>query len=318
MFWLLCCLRKSVTNRECSSTISLYSIWPAPVARGNAPGIAFSFCVSYFPISQHCCRLSVPSATAQSPATRPQSVFVAAQWSHILHFTLQSQSDCREETGMYTRRVRVPYEWVCREWMSEISWHDVDWGQIKKKKKTPERAELKPCDFICVPFSRWHPSLPLFALFDCMFSRPSIYLVNLSIHHSRTGRRRRRLLPDIARTSPRWHPLAQLSPCVWLSPSFDWSFLISESFFSKYLRNAAAIHLCIDNMCVACKIRKNVMKRWPMSKLCIKHKNIKMTEKTWLVNISGGLIDRCEITITVKPLGQLLQEKNRKPHQIIV
>lgn len=111
LFWLLCCLRKSVTNGECSSTISLYSIWPAPVARGNTPGIAFSFCLSYFLISQHCCRLSAPSATesAQSPTTRPQSV---AQWSRILHFTLLSHSDCQGETGMYIKHVGMLYESV--------------------------------------------------------------------------------------------------------------------------------------------------------------------------------------------------------------
>lgn len=60
LFWLLCCLWKSVTNSECRGTISLYSIWPAPVARGNTPGIAFSFFLSYFLISPCFCRLSVP------------------------------------------------------------------------------------------------------------------------------------------------------------------------------------------------------------------------------------------------------------------
>lgn len=112
LFWLLCCLRKSVTNRECSSTRSLYSIWPAPVARGNTPGNAFSFCLSYFLISQRCCRLSALSATeaAQSPATRPQSVFMVVRWSHILHFTLLSQSDCQGETGTSTRHVGTPHE----------------------------------------------------------------------------------------------------------------------------------------------------------------------------------------------------------------
>lgn len=40
-FFLLLSL-KSVTNGQCSSgKTSLYSIWPAPVARGNTGGIVF-------------------------------------------------------------------------------------------------------------------------------------------------------------------------------------------------------------------------------------------------------------------------------------
>lgn len=46
------------TKLECSSTICLYSIWPAPVASGNTPGIDFSFCLSHFLMSQRGCRLS--------------------------------------------------------------------------------------------------------------------------------------------------------------------------------------------------------------------------------------------------------------------
>lgn len=76
-FRLFCRLQKSVTNRECSSTISLYSIWPLPVAIGNTPGIAFQF-LSYFLISQHCCRLSVLSLTeyAQSSTTCTTTVWL--------------------------------------------------------------------------------------------------------------------------------------------------------------------------------------------------------------------------------------------------
>lgn len=49
LFWLFRCLRKSVTNKERSSRISLYSIWPAPFARGNTLSIAVSFLSVLFP-----------------------------------------------------------------------------------------------------------------------------------------------------------------------------------------------------------------------------------------------------------------------------
>lgn len=60
IFWFgfFSCSVSGVTSRVCSSTISLYSIWPTPVASGNTPGIAFSLCLSYFLISQNCCLLS--------------------------------------------------------------------------------------------------------------------------------------------------------------------------------------------------------------------------------------------------------------------
>ena len=45
LFCLCCCLLKSVTNRECSGTISLYSIWPArlPLATPLALPLVFVF-----------------------------------------------------------------------------------------------------------------------------------------------------------------------------------------------------------------------------------------------------------------------------------
>lgn len=213
-FWLLCCFWKSVTNSECSSTISLYSIWPAPVARGNTPGIAFSFCLSYFLISQHCCHLPVLSATesAQSPcSTRPQSVFVAAQWSHILHFThfvtirLSGGNRNVHKTCQHA-------EWVCvsvrrGNVVDFLTWHRL------RPNEYHYRAEVNSyewTDLIWIPFCRWQPLLPLFDLLD-MFSNPSCYLFNLSIHHSPAGHRLRHLLPVITPMSPYCHPLPKIN-----------------------------------------------------------------------------------------------------------
>lgn len=104
LFQFLRRLRKGVTNKECRGTMSLYGIWWVSFARGDTQSTALSvffflfFPPALFPDQLRWCRLSVPSSsdTAQSRSTPPQNVLVAAQWSHILHFTLQLRPDCQE------------------------------------------------------------------------------------------------------------------------------------------------------------------------------------------------------------------------------
>lgn len=127
---VFCCIQISVSKRECSNTISPYSIWPAPVARGNTPGIAFSFCQSYFLIRG--CAVVYQSSLQLSPLKRPpspsllhhrptqQSLLMTALWSHTLHFTLLIHSARQKtEAGYKTyphaewTSQRVPAESKC-------------------------------------------------------------------------------------------------------------------------------------------------------------------------------------------------------------
>ncbi len=147
LFWLLCCLWKSVTNRECSSTISLYSIWPAPVARGNTPGIAFSFCLSYFLISRHFCRLSVLSATeaAQSPTTRAaEAVCGSAVVAHSPFYTVVTirLSGGNGDVHKTCRRACMLVCIRAVEQMLEISW------QWLRPNEYHDRAEVNSCEWI--------------------------------------------------------------------------------------------------------------------------------------------------------------------------
>lgn len=246
LFWLLCCLWKSVTNRECSSTISLYSIWPAPVARGNTPGIAFSFCLSYFLISQHFCRLSVLSATeaAQSPtAPASEAVCGGAVVAHSPFYTVVTirlsggNRDVRE-----TCRRAGTSESVhpCREQM--LRFLDIDWGQMNA---TTERERTVASEFmISSHFPDGTYRCHYLHMFDCMFSNPSCYLINLSIHHSPAGHRRWHLLPAITPMSPCCHPLPQLSLFDSLSVSpFLWSMF--PNFGLIFFNVCVCVHVCV-------------------------------------------------------------------------
>lgn len=188
LFWLFRCLRKSVTNKERSSRISLYSIWPVPFARGSTLSIAVSFLSVLFPnqpalllfISPRSNR--VCSKPHQTATERVCGSTVVAR-SPFCTAVIIRLSGGHRQLMLHVR--------VCAESQSQrfldITLIEAKW--ISQCGRVGEQLKVNH------PYSVFQmvPIIATMLLFDCAFCNPSCYLINLSIHPLPAGHRQSHL-----------------------------------------------------------------------------------------------------------------------------
>lgn len=118
--WSLCCLRKGVANKEQHGSdefAGTYGRLLLLVATPKAQPLGF-FCFLFFPFHRFAPSSASPPSFI-SPLSRDaaaECVFVAAQLSHVLHFTLLLLSGCRGESGQSLRATAQSVDVKCFFW----------------------------------------------------------------------------------------------------------------------------------------------------------------------------------------------------------